>query len=200
MGYLFSLFYAIPWLGTLIGLLVLAFQIWMIVDCLRNGNDYYWIFIILFFSFIGALIYFFVCKYGTSGVERSFSKRRNQQRQIEELQAKIHHLDKGHHYAELGDIYRDQKKWAQAQQAYESALERDGELFDARAHLGYVLLAQNRAEEAWKYLEPALQQQPKFESGELVWQCARCQAARGQLQLARELYDQLLASHGYLQA
>ncbi len=200
MGYLFSLFYAIPWLGTLIGLLIFAFQIWMIVDCIRSGNDYYWIFIILFFSLIGALIYFFVCKTGTSRVEQSFSKRRNQQRQIEELQAKIYHLDKAHHYAELGDLYRDQKKWAQAQQAYESALERDSELFDARAHLGYVLLAQGRAEEAWKVLEPALQQQPKFESGKLLWECAQCQAARNQLPSARQLYEQLLASHGYLQA
>lgn len=200
MGYLYSFFYAIPWLGAVISVLVLAFQVWMIVDCIRSGNDIYWIFIIFFFSFVGALVYFFLCKYGTSGVDRSFSKRRAQKRQIEELQSKIHHLDKSHHYAELGDVYRAQKKWAQAQQAYGSALDRDKDLFDARVHLGYVLLAQGRAAEAWNYLGPAVQKQPSFESGELLWQCARCQAALGHLTEARQLYEKFLVSHGYLQA
>src|ERR1051326_2978086 len=118
MGYLFSLLYAIPWLGRAVGLLTLALQIWMIVDCLRNGNELYWIWIILVLGPIGPVIYFFVCKYRTSRVERSFSKRFLQRRQIQELQSKIHHLDKADHYAELGDVYREQHKWPLAQQAY----------------------------------------------------------------------------------
>ena len=39
MGYLYSLFYTVPWLGAIIGVLVFAFQIWMIVDCIRSGNE-----------------------------------------------------------------------------------------------------------------------------------------------------------------
>ncbi len=200
MGYLYSLLYAVPWLGSLITVLVIGFQIWMIVDCVRNRNDLYWIFIILFFSFIGALVYYFVCKRAAPEADGSFSRRRLQRQRIEELQNKIHHLDKAHHYAELGDVYREQQKWAQAQQAYESALEREKDLFDARAHLGYVLLARGRAAEAWEQLGPALQQQPNFELGELLWQCARCQAALGRLPEARGLYEKFLVSHGYLQA
>ncbi len=200
MGYLYELFYAVPWLGRLIGLLVFAFQIWMIVDCVRSGNEWYWIWIILFLGPIGALIYFFMFRYRSSGIERSFSKRRNQLRQIEELKSKIHHLDKADHYAGLGDIYRERHEWALAQQAYESALERDDSLFDARVHLGYVLLAQNHCADAWKLLDPALQQKPSFESGQLLWQSARCQAALGQLPQARQLYERLLDSHSYFEA
>ena len=200
MGYLYQLLYTVPWLGSVIGLLIFAFQIWMIVDCVRSGNDWYWIWIILFLGPIGAAIYFFMFRYGSSGIERSFSKRRNQLRQIEELKSKIHHLDKADHYAELGDIHRERHEWALAQQAYESALERDGEMFDTKVHLGYVLLAQNRPHEAWKFLEPALQQKPSFESGQLLWQSARCQAALRQLPQARQLYERLLDSHSYFEA
>ena len=73
-------------------------------------------------------------------------------------------------------------------------------MFDARVHFGYVLLAQGRAAEAWKFLGPSFQQKPQFESGELLWQCARCQAALGQLAAARELYERFLIGHHYLQA
>ena len=170
------------------------------VDCVRSGNEWYWIWIILFLGPIGAAIYFFMFRYRSTGIERSFSKRRNQLRQIEELKSKIHHLDKGDHYAALGDIHRERHEWALAQQAYESALERDDSLLDAKAHLGYVLLAQNRAAEAWKLLEPAYRQKPSFESGQLLWQCARCQAALGQTDQARALYEKLLDSHSYFEA
>lgn len=200
MGYFYSLLYAVPWLGAVVGVLVFALQIWMIVDCIRSGNEWYWILVILMFGPIGILIYFFTQMYGSSRIERSFSKRFVQSRRIQELQAKIHHLDKPDHYAELGDVYREQGKWALAEQAYKSALERDPEMFDARVFLGFVLLADGKPQEAWKLLEPALAQKPGFKSGELLWQCARCQVALGNLSEGRQLYEKLLASHGYFEA
>jgi len=200
MGYLYSLFYAAPWLGAVVGVLVFALQIWMIMDCVRKGNDWYWVWIILVFGPIGVLIYFFTQIYGTSRVERSFSERFTQGRRIQELQSKIHHLDKADHYAELGDVYREQGKWILAEQAYKAALDRDPEMFDARAFLGFVLLADGKPQEAWKLLEPALGQKPGFKSGELLWQCARCQVALKKLPEARQLYEKLLASHGYFEA
>ncbi|HTS19333.1 MAG TPA: tetratricopeptide repeat protein [Verrucomicrobiae bacterium] len=200
MGYLYGLLYSVPWLGATVGFVIFALQIWMIIDCVVNGNEWYWILVILMLGPVGVAIYFFACKYRTSRAERSLSKRFLQRRRIRELQAKIYHLDKGYHFSELGDIYREQHKWALAEAAYRSALEREPDMLDARAYLGFVLLAQNRADDAWKFLEPAFQQQPGFKSGELLWQCARCQAARGQQAAARELYERLLAAHGYFEA
>jgi hypothetical protein len=43
-------------------LLQFAFMIWMLVDCIRRGAEYYWFWIILFFPVAGAWIYFFVVK------------------------------------------------------------------------------------------------------------------------------------------
>jgi hypothetical protein len=50
---------------ALIGLALLAFWIWMLIDCIKNepstGNDkLIWVLVIVFLGWIGAAIYFFV--------------------------------------------------------------------------------------------------------------------------------------------
>ena len=50
----------------------------------------------------------------TRGFELPGAHRR---KRIKELQAKIHHLDKAHHYFELGDIYFQQGKLDKAEAA-----------------------------------------------------------------------------------
>ena len=200
MYYINSLFESYSWLGSIIGLLVLAFSIWMAVDCIRNRNDWYWLWIIFGLFGIGAVVYFFVNKWDSTSLEYILWKRHNERRYIQELKAKIHHLDKADHFAELGDAYRRQRNWDLAKEAYEAALERDAGLLDARAHLGVVLLAKGRAKEAWKCMEPMLKEKPDFESGELMWQAARCQVALGQPRRGRKLYEQLFSNHGYFEA
>ncbi len=49
----------------LLGLALLIFWLWMLIDCLRNepsdGNDkIVWVLVIIFTNWIGALIYYFV--------------------------------------------------------------------------------------------------------------------------------------------
>lgn len=55
---------ALPCCFFPIGLLVLAFWLWMLIDCLTRqfkGNDkIVWVLVILLLNWIGALIYFFV--------------------------------------------------------------------------------------------------------------------------------------------
>src|SRR5260221_3805485 len=99
MSYLYSFLFAYPLFGAVGGLLTLAFQIWMIVDCVRSGNDMYWIWIILMLGPLGALLYFFSFMYGVTGIERSVSRPQMQQRHIEELLHTDHHLDHADHYA-----------------------------------------------------------------------------------------------------
>ena len=204
MGYLIELMQSAPpafsWLMSLLALLATAFTIWMLIDCLRNGREYYWCCIILMTGGLGALVYFFLYKWEGSSLENLLFKQRNLRQRVRELEAKIHHLDKADHYADLADIYRKEAKWDEARELYEEALERDSELFDARVHLGYVLLAQGDAKKAWGCFEPALKTKPDFDHGELSWQAARCQVALCNLTIARKLYEQLLAAHTYAEA
>ena len=62
-----------PWFKTdfgigmgILGVILLAFWIWMIVDCAQRkfkGNEkIVWMLVIIFTKFLGAIIYFFVVK------------------------------------------------------------------------------------------------------------------------------------------
>ena len=69
-------------------LLALAFQIWMIVDAVRHG-EYLWAVLIFFFSFITALLYFFLLKREIARIEANYSFReekkqmeRDQEREV----------------------------------------------------------------------------------------------------------------------
>ncbi len=203
MSYVDDLLWRVPWLQPLIPLVslaVLLFTIWMIVDCIRHGREWYWILIMVVFWGIGAVIYFFVCKWGETGVHQKLRQRRRIKDEIQDLKTKIHHLDKAEHYAALGDLYQEQNHLAEAEQQYRAALARDAELWETAAHLGYVLLAQGKPDEAWTWLEAAVRRQPWAEYGRLLWEAARCQARRGQLDAARHLYRQLLTKHTYSEA
>lgn len=200
MGPLFNLLHgAGPVVSTLFGAAMFAFSVWMLVDCVRNNRDYWWIWIILISGGLGAFIYFYVHHWDKSKFERLFGDGAARRR-INDLQGRIHFFDNAANYEELGDVYRKIGKHRDAEVAYRAALERAPDTFDVRAHLGYSLLGQKRVEEAWTLLEPALAARPDFDNDELLWQCARCDAARGQLAAARDKYERFLARHSYYEA
>src|SRR5437660_267977 len=121
MGIFWQLFH-LPIIGPFLGPAIIIFSIWMIVDCVQNGRDIYWIWIILIFWGIGALIYFFYFK-ADLNAGSGWAKKRDTKRRIEELKSTIHHLDKADHYSDLGDAYREIGRLDDAKKAYESALE-----------------------------------------------------------------------------
>lgn len=188
------------WLSSLGGLLVIAFTIWMIVDCWREGRGFLWIWIMIIFNGFGALVYFFLFKFQETWIARQVIRQGQINRRRRELEAKVHHIDNAYHYTELGDFHLKHGNSEEAEKAYRAAIERDPRAEDASIHLGYALLGLGRPEEAWPHLEPALTTQPDYEYGELMWQAARCQSALGNPEAARELYERLLARYDYAQA
>src|ERR1700744_4943620 len=89
--------------GGILSLVATIGWIWMLVDAARNG-EWGWFFLMLFF-FPSAFYYFFYHRSSmltTRGFELPGAGSR---RRIKELESQIHHLDKAHHYLELGDIY-----------------------------------------------------------------------------------------------
>src|SRR6266496_886573 len=125
-----------------------AFQIWMLIDAIRR-KKWIWVQILLAIPGISAFWYFFYVyrdsPSATLGFEfpGAFDRKR-----IKQLQAQIQHLDKAHHYSQLGDIYFQQGKLEKAKACYRSALERDPQDIDTRAHFGQCLLRGKRPAEA----------------------------------------------------
>ena len=100
------------------------FQVWMFIDAIRR-EEYIWALFILVFSVISAMFYYFYVYRTQPSATRGFELPGTYNRKrIKWLQAQIHHLDKAHHHAELGDVYFQQGKLDDAEKCYRAAIER----------------------------------------------------------------------------
>ena len=184
-----------PWV-----LVAFLFQVWMFVDAIRRG-EYFWAACIFFFPIVTPILYFFlVCRASpsvTSGFELPGAHHR---RRIHELQGQIHHLDKAHHHLQLGDIYFQQGKLAQAEVCYRASLERDGSDLDAVAHLGQCLLRQNRPQEALPLLQRVCTENPKHDYGHSLMAYAETLSALGKLDDAIQVWEHVIHDHSYARA
>jgi tetratricopeptide (TPR) repeat protein len=180
--------------------LVSLFQLWMLIDAVRR-REWFWAFFILIGWGVSALFYYFAVyratPSATSGFELpgAFDRRR-----IKELQAKIHYLDKAHHYSQLGDLYFQQGKLDKAEANYRAAMERDAQDIDTRAHLGQCLLRQKRPAEARPLLEGVVAENPKHDYGYSQMALAETLTALSQKDAAFSLWQQVTESHSYPRA
>jgi len=189
------------WISSPFTWLVLGFQIWMLIDAVRR-QEYLWALFIFFFSLISALLYFFFvyrqsASFATQGFELpgAFDRKR-----IKELEAQIHHLDKAHHYSQLGDIYFQHGKLEKAEACYRAAMERDAEDIDTRAHLGQCFLRQKKPEEARPLLERVCGEDPKHDYGHSLMALAETLGALGEEGAAIETWKRVTENHSYPRA
>jgi hypothetical protein len=181
-------------------LLFTAFQVWMLIDALKR-REWIWAAFIFFFSFLSALLYFFLVYRQAPAATRGFElPGAVDRRRIKELQAQIHHLDKPHHYLELGDIYFHQGKLAKAEAAYRAAHERDPEDLDIRAHLGQCLLRLGRPNEARPFLERVCRDVPQHDYGHSLMALAETLTAVGDVDGAIPVWEQVTEHHSYPRA
>ena len=129
-------------------LIILLFQLWMLVDAIRQ-REWIWAIFIFFSAGFVALFYYLMVYRAAPSATRGFELPGAYNRhRVKELQAQIHHLDKAHHHSQLGDVYFQSGKLDKAETSYRAALERDPQDIDTRAHLGQCLLREKRAAEA----------------------------------------------------
>jgi hypothetical protein len=181
-------------------LLLVAFQIWMFIDALRR-REWLWAIFIFIFPLLNAVLYFFFVYRAAAPATRGFElPGAHDRRRIKELQAQIHHLDKAHHYSQLGDIYFQQGKLDKAEASYRAALERDARDIDTRAHLGQCLLRRKRAAEARPPLEGVVAENPKHDYGYTLMALAETLAALGERDSALKMWQQVTSEHSYARA
>ena len=107
------------WLQSPVFLAIAVFQLWMFIHAIRNGEWLWALFIFIGYG-IAALWYFFaVYRESTStGFELPGAQSRAR---VRELQAKIHHLDNAYHHFQLGDVYFQRGRYADAEKRSECA-------------------------------------------------------------------------------
>jgi tetratricopeptide (TPR) repeat protein len=181
-------------------LLVTAFQVWMLVDAIRQ-REWVWALFIVFGWGLSSLWYYFYVYRSAPGSMSGFElPGAHDRRRIRELEGKIYHLDKAHHHSELGDIYFQQGKLAKAESCYRAAMERDGQDLDTRAHLGQCLLRQKRIAEARPLLEGVIAENPKHDYGYTMMALAETLTALGDTEGAFRLWRQVTENHSYPRA
>ncbi|MCA9077267.1 MAG: tetratricopeptide repeat protein [Planctomycetaceae bacterium] len=114
-----------PW--PLLNFAALAFVIWMGIFCYRNDPErYLWLWLIVFFRPLGAIIYFFVRWLpGTNVQAPSFMQKVTRKREINRLQIAAQQIGNPHQFIELGDALRETGRWDKSLDAYLKALNKD---------------------------------------------------------------------------
>lgn len=189
--------------GGVVGLLMFAFLVWMLIDAIRR-EEWIWAIFILFGFGLSAVLYYFLVYRPSGGAGLSMQgfelPGAHHRRRIKELQDQIHHLDKAHHHAQLGDIYFQQGKLGKAEQCYLAARERDAEDIDIRAHYGQCLLRLGRGEEALALLESVRAEDPKHDYGHTLMALAETYAVLGERDKALATWQLVLQAHSYARA
>ncbi len=183
-----------------VALLLTAFQLWMLIDAIRQREWIWALFIFIGWGFGALWYYFYVYRSASSSMSGFQLPGAYNRKRIKELQAQIHHLDKAHHYSQLGDIYFHQGKLEQAEACYRASLERDAQDIDTRAHLGQCLLRQKRPAEARPLLEGVVAENPKHDYGYSQMALAETLTALGESFTAMQIWQQVTAQHSYPRA
>lgn len=131
MGVLNHLFY--PW-GVIL-------QVIAIVHFFRRRPEGYWFFVIFFGSFLGALVYIIVEMVPDLGLLRGAFQNLGRKSRIEFVETQILDNPSAANYEELGELYKDQKEFAKARDAFTKAIEARGDsvytfYYRAQASLG----------------------------------------------------------------
>ncbi len=191
-------------------LLFTVFHYCMLADSIRR-QEYVWSFFLLFPAYFNSVMYYFSVYRHDPINFAFFGWFGDDARRIKQLEADIYHLDKAHHYQQLGDIYLKQNKLTKAEECFRGALQRDPKEIDAQAHLGVCLARQKKFAEAVPYLRQVATQNPEHDYGETLiclaepltalkdptalptWQYVLTQCT---LSRARVQYAELLAESG----
>src|SRR5579864_7311568 len=112
MGGLLYLFY--PW-----GIILQAIAI---VHFVRRRPDNYWLWIIIAFGGIGALIYIVAEVVPDVTILREAFHGVTRRKRLHELSAVVQDNPSTGNYEELGDLYLEEKQFAQARQCFDKAI------------------------------------------------------------------------------
>jgi len=181
-------------------LILTVFQLWMFIHAIRNREWIWAVFIFIGWGLTAFFYYFMVYRAAPSSVSGFELPGAQSRKRMRELQAQIHHLDNAYHYFELGDLYFQRGKLADAEKCYRAALEREPKDIDARAHLGQCLVRLNRPAEARPLLEGVMNEKPDHDYGYSMMALAEALTALGEKDNAILYWQHVTQNHSYPRA
>lgn len=181
MGLLTHLFY--PW-GFIL-------QILAIVHFVRRRPENYWFFVIFFGGILGAGVYIVAEVLPDLGLLRGVAQGFGRKSRIQVVETQILDNPSAANYEELGELYKDQKEFAKAREAFTKAIEARSDsvytfYYRAQASLGLGDLAA-----AIPDLERVVASDVKFDYYRAAGLLADAYARTGQPERAAPLFEQV---------
>ncbi|MGB9235959.1 MAG: tetratricopeptide repeat protein [Terriglobales bacterium] len=176
---LFS-FFLHPWIFLL--------QVLAIVHFIRRRPEMYWIFVIIFLGPLGAIIYLAVEALPDIGLIGQSFKVFPRRSRIRELETAIHDNPSAGNYEELGDLYMDDGRIAEARAAFDRAIAARADTLDPFYRRGVCALQLGDAAAALLDLERVVAKEPEYDFQRAAGLLAHAYALTGQKEKAEELF------------
>jgi hypothetical protein len=182
MGFLSYLLY--PWGFLLQGLAIVHF--------IRRRPDTYWIFIILFLGPLGAIIYLAVEALPDIGLVGQSFKVFPRRKRIRELEAAIRDNPSAGNFEELGDLYMDDGRIAQAREAFDKAIAARADTPDPFYRRGVCAIQMGDFAAAVADLERVVGKESDYDFHRAAGLLAHAYAQTGQRERGESLFRQVV--------
>ncbi len=182
MGSLF--FFFASWWGVLL-------QAIAIIHFIRRRPDFYWLFIIIFLGWIGALIYIVVEMAPDASLARQSFKVFPRRRRIRELEAAIHDNPSAGNYEELADLYLEEGKYARARECYDKSISSRMDSPDPFYRRGMAAIYMGDFAAALPDLERVVSHDEKYDFYRAAGLLAQTYANTGQKEKAEALFREV---------
>jgi hypothetical protein len=179
MGSLVSLLY--PWGLILQGVAILHF--------IRRRPEFYWLWIIIVFGPLGALIYILMEVVPDLGLLRQSFEVFPRRKRIRLLEATVLDNPSAGNYEELGDLYLEEGKFAQARACYDKAISPRADLPDPFYRRGIAEIELGDFAAAVSDLEKVISREPKYDSYRAAGLLAHAYAKMGDTENAARLFE-----------
>ena len=181
------------------GLLGFAFSWWGIllqgfalVHFIRRRPDTYWLWIILFFGWLGALIYIAAEVIPDAGLARESFKVFPRHKRIRELESAILDNPSAGNYEELADLYLEEGKYQRARACYDKAISSRTDSPDPFYRRGIAEIRLGDYAAAVPDLEHVVAEDPTYDFHLAAALLAHAYANTGQTQKADELFREVV--------
>ncbi|MFG0334483.1 MAG: tetratricopeptide repeat protein [Maioricimonas sp. JB049] len=165
-----------------------ALLIWMLVYCIRNDPERYtWLWVILIFQPLGAIIYFFARWLPSKRLEPPpFLGKWTRGSEIRRLKIAASQIGKPHQYNELAEALQETGQTQEAGAAYRAALEKDGKNVQALWGAAGVDFKNEDYAAAREKLEKVLARDPSYKFGDVSLLYGKTLYRLGEREAARE--------------
>lgn len=180
---LFS-YFLFPW-----GLVLQAIAI---VHFIRRRPDGFWIWIIIFFGWLGALIYIIAEIVPDAALLRGTVQGFSRRKRIHQLEALIHDNPSPGNYEELGDLYFDEHKFSRAKECFDKAITSRTDHADPFYRRGICELRAGDNQNAIRDLEHTVAIDRKFDYWRALGLLAHAYAESGDAARARPLFEEAI--------